>query len=131
MWIKTDYDFGLPYKVFTISTADLMVAEMRTSPERTLMLLIRDALRRYQNDPDQLERTLQGVVEAVRPDLKGGTIVGLRMSDYRLMFEITYVHPSFKPKVKLGSFAEPEPLLFPSPQEEGADSHVKVMNPGE
>lgn len=82
MWIKTDYDFGYPYRVFTVSIRDVMAANN-----------IKSYLNDFRDDPKKLEETIQAMVEFYRPNLKGGSVCGIMMCG-GMVFEIAYTHPS-------------------------------------
>ena len=121
MWIRTDYDFGVPYKVFTVSTRHL-----------ALMTKIRDLLKLYHENPTELEKHLNAIIEVARPDLKGGMLVGIECKVSSLEFQLQYIHPSFQPRVMGLNYPDTEELI---PEGERGTlwigepgSTVKVMN---
>lgn len=103
MWIKSDYDFGYPYKNFTVGVRELQAANQ-----------IKGYLVDFQNEPDKIEQLVQAVVEFYRPSLKGGTVCGIVLRG-GMIFEIAYTHPSL-PRIKMTTVPESESLI---PDEDG------------
>lgn len=99
-WLKTDYDFGHPYKVFTISLRQVMIA-----------CQIRDILKTFAEKPEEIEQAVTALIEFHRPDLKGGVLVGMSMGYAGGLLRLQYMHPSIKPRMKMGEIGQEEPLI--------------------
>lgn len=96
-WIKTDWDFGVPYRVFTVGIR-----------EATLATGIRDMLGANRDRPTEIEAALYQLVKFWRPNLDGCSIVGIDFGG-GFGFRITVVHPSL-PRTEWGEMPVEEPL---------------------
>lgn len=105
-WMKTDFNFGLPLKEFTIGLRQVMV-----------MCRLRDGLRVRQDDPASAEEFVKSVVEFYRPELKGGSVV---LIEFRSMsWKIIYTHPSFPKQMEgMSSLDDTSEPLIPSEMED-------------
>jgi hypothetical protein len=97
-WIRTDFDFGFPYKTFTVSARQLALANR-----------IRDEVIKNEEKPEELEKILKDIVEHIRPNLKGCVIcaINLRMG---MIWEFSVAHPNL-PRVMAGKLPETEDLF--------------------
>jgi hypothetical protein len=113
MWIKTDFDFGMPIAYLTIGFRELAACG------------VRDTLAKYGLEPKELEKAIGEIVRFYRPDLVGGSVVAIELGMGRACFRICYTHPSL-PKAKMGSQIEEIPLI---PRELKKD-HIKIEGIG-
>ncbi len=120
MWIKTDYDFGYPYKTFTVSVREVALANE-----------IKNQLMNWKDSPSALEKVIQSFIEFYRPSLKGCSVCGIIMRG-GMTFEISVTHPSL-PRMMMAQGPEIEPLI---PGDERRMGYVKLedevmVDPGE
>jgi hypothetical protein len=109
MWIKTNFDFGMPIAYLTIGFRELAACG------------VRDTLAKYGPEPNELEKAIGEVVRFYRPDLVGGSVVSIELGVGQMCFRICYTHPSL-PKAKMGSQIGDIPLI---PQE-WKGGHIKI-----
>ncbi len=107
-WLKTDYDFGMPYAHLTIGRRQL-----------DLCVKVRNALQK----PDELEAALLKLIEFHRPNLRGGTVCGIRMNMGEVMFVIEYCHPSLPRTTQMC-----EPQRIPLIPEEVRQGHLMIVD---
>lgn len=111
-WIQTDYDFGYPFVVFTIGVRQIAQC-----------VEVRDILKSNAGSPEMIEELVQKIIEFRRPNLKGGRVVGIRLTG-GLMWEIEYAHPDL-PRMKRGDMPVRWSLV---PDEEVRVGQAQVMD---
>lgn len=83
-WVRIDHALGMP--------AVRLLVNWRSDWGRHLLQGIKDA----KDDVDELAEQCQLVVETVRPELKGCTVVGVMAHRLPMMLSIDVIHPSLK-----------------------------------
>lgn len=85
-WIKTDIDFGLPYKNLIVRYHSPSMAVL----DRLLTAMSQDSAER-------IERDILALIKSVRPELSNGLILcGIRMGRTFHTIELQVVHQSFE-----------------------------------
>lgn len=90
-WMRTDFDFGSPCKVFFVEIFQDASFDLR------------DALAATQNDLDEMAKRIGEVVRFYRPELEGGTVLRVEMNDRDRIWRIWYTHPSLPRHREWGS----------------------------
>lgn len=98
-WVKTDYDFGYPFKVFTVGSRHVAQA-----------CQIRDFLHGFAQDPARIEAALLTMVQFYRPELAGCAIVSIDFRGAEMQFRIGVTHASF-PRMAFAEGPQEEPLI--------------------
>lgn len=112
-WINVNHDFGLPIICFQLSVREATMHDMRT------------VLSTHQDNPDLLEAAVTKIIERLRPEFAGGSLVGMGMRGMMQM-EFHYYHPHL-PRVH-GYREIPELPLIPPVNEPVADIVTTVEN---
>lgn len=98
-WMRTDIDFGVPWKRFRVSHREVVLRRVH----RVLFNYSKDA-----NEGDKLAAELIGIVAECRPDLKDALLFGIHQP-HGMAFILDVSHPSF-PRVLMGSIPLEESL---------------------
>lgn len=99
-WMRTDIDFGVPWKRFSISSR--AVAMLRRV-HRVLFNYSKDA-----NEGDKVAAELIEVVAECRPELRDVVLFGIQQP-HGMCFTLDVSHPSF-PRIAMGAVLEVESL---------------------
>lgn len=98
-FVQTRYMFPEHAKVFSISKREWFVAGE-----------IREVLGDLPDEPLKQQELLQGLMEKLRPELKGCVVYCLQYITEKMQWQIGVSHPSL-PEIPLGYQPEIEPLI--------------------
>lgn len=91
MWIKTNFDFGMPIADFTLSV------------RRLEALKLRDTVAARQNQPEEIEKAVLEIVRFFRPSLADAAVIGISCQASMMQWVFTLAHPSLE-RVEPGMF---------------------------
>lgn len=91
MWIKTNFDFGMPIADFTLSV------------RRIQALNLRDAVAARQNQPEEIEKAVLEIVRFFRPSLADAAVIAIDCQPGLMQWTFTLMHPSLE-RVPPGTF---------------------------
>lgn len=99
-WIRADQDWNVPMARFRVGEIHVI---------QHLMLAAAVAA----NELDQVSRYLQKLFEQHRPELVGGSVLGIRFDLAYREWEFEYTHPSL-PRPKFGEMSETWSVVPPT-----------------
>jgi hypothetical protein len=90
-WINPDIHLGYQVEILSMSTQEAMehnvLDAIMAKPGFTSL-----------DEPSMLERVFFTLIEKFRPELKGGSLVGIEFAMNNRVYGFLYIHPSFRPR---------------------------------
>jgi hypothetical protein len=102
-FVRTDFDFGLPVRCFTVSVRQMAAVKIRDTIES-------NADKEAYN-VEQIEKGILEIIRFYRPELVGGAIAAIELRS--MQWKIYYWHPDFPRHSTLTGLMIPEEFLIP------------------